>query len=148
MRVIIQRSLKASVSVNGVICGEIGRGLVLLVGVTNDDCEDDIDYLVNKIISMRIFNDYDNKMNESLIDKGYSILSISQFTLFANTRKGNRPSFTDAASSAYANKIYDLFNLKLVSKGISVQTGMFGEDMQVTLVNDGPVTIIIDSKNK
>ncbi len=148
MKVVLQRVTEASVSVNSKICGKIDKGLVVLVGVTSDDTEEDIDYLVHKIMNMRIFEDELGKMNKSLVDNEYSILSISQFTLYAKTKKGNRPAFTDAAGPEYALKLYNIFNEKFVHQQVHLEKGVFGEHMRVSLVNDGPVTIVIDSKEK
>jgi len=147
MKIVIQRTKEASVSIEGTIVGEIMHGLVLLVGIEEDDQQEDIDYLVRKISNMRIFEDSQGKMNLSIEDVGGEILSISQFTLYADTKKGNRPSFTKAAKPETAIPIYDAFNAQLKATGLTVQTGIFGADMQVSLLNDGPVTIIIDSKH-
>jgi D-tyrosyl-tRNA(Tyr) deacylase len=146
MKIVIQRTKEASVSIEGMIMGEITHGLVLLVGIEEEDQQEDIDYLVRKISNMRIFEDSQGKMNLSIEDVGGEILSISQFTLYADTKKGNRPSFTKAAKPKTAIPIYDAFNAQLKATGLTVQTGIFGADMQVSLLNDGPVTIIIDSK--
>lgn len=146
MKIVIQKTKEASVSIEGTIVGEITHGLVLLVGIEEEDQQEDIDYLVRKISKMRIFEDSQGKMNLSIEDVGGEILSISQFTLYADTKKGNRPSFTKAAKPDTAIPIYDAFNAQLRATGLSVQTGTFGADMQVSLLNDGPVTIIIDSK--
>ncbi|MFL2106406.1 D-aminoacyl-tRNA deacylase [Desemzia sp. FAM 23991] len=148
MRVVIQRSKKASVSIDDKIVGEINKGFVLLVGIEEADTKEDVDYLVRKISKMRIFEDEDGKMNLSLADVHGEILSISQFTLHANTKKGNRPSFIDAARPDKAIPMYETFNQELKNAGFTVATGQFGADMQVALVNDGPVTILIDSKQK
>ncbi len=148
MKVVIQRVRKASVSVDSVIKGEISNGLLLLVGVTHEDTIEDINYLVNKVVNMRIFEDYEGKMNKSLKDNDYSILSISQFTLYAKTRKGNRPSFTDAASPDHALDLYNKFNEELNKSGVDVKTGVFGAHMEISLINDGPVTIVIDSNER
>ncbi|SDQ08439.1 D-tyrosyl-tRNA(Tyr) deacylase [Carnobacterium viridans] len=148
MRVIIQRTKQASVSIEESTVGEITHGFVLLVGIEEEDQQEDIDYLVRKISKMRIFEDTQGKMNLSIEDVGGEILSISQFTLHADTKKGNRPSFIKAAKPDIAIPIYDAFNNQLRASGITVQTGTFGADMQVSLVNDGPVTIIIDSKQR
>ncbi|QVK16905.1 D-tyrosyl-tRNA(Tyr) deacylase [Mycoplasmatota bacterium] len=148
MKIVIQRVSSASVEVEKKIVGQIDDGLMLLVGVTHEDTQEDIDYLVRKIINMRIFEDEEGKMNKSLIDTRGRILSISQFTLYANSRKGNRPSFVDSAKPDHAEKLYNKFNEELKNKDIRVETGIFGEHMNVTLVNDGSVTIVIDSKNK
>lgn len=148
MKIVIQRVKEASVKVDNNIVGSISNGLLLFVGVIEQDDILDIDYLVNKIINMRIFEDEFGKMNLSLIDKGFDILSISQFTLFAQTSKGNRPGFSLAAKPDHALKIYNTFNSVIRSKAIKVEEGIFGAHMEVNLINDGPVTIIIDSKNK
>lgn len=148
MKAVIQRTNDASVSVDDKIVGEIDEGLVVLLGVTHEDTEEDIQYLVNKIINLRIFEDEAGKMNLSLRDKGGSILSISQFTLYADTRKGRRPSFIKAAKPDDANRLYEQFNDSLRQEGILVETGKFGAMMDVTFTNNGPVTIIIDSKDK
>lgn len=148
MRVVIQRSKKASVSINQEIVGAINHGFVLLVGIGEEDTQEDVEYLVRKISKMRIFEDGEGKMNLSLADVGGEILSISQFTLHANTKKGNRPSFIEAAKPDRAIPLYDAFNQQLREQGFKVEVGQFGADMQVSLVNDGPVTILIDSKQK
>lgn len=148
MRVVIQRSKKASVSINQEIVGAIDHGFVLLVGIGEEDTQEDVEYLVRKISKMRIFEDGEGKMNLSLADVGGEILSISQFTLHANTKKGNRPSFIEAAKPDQAIPLYDAFNQQLREQGFKVEVGQFGADMQVSLVNDGPVTILIDSKQK
>ncbi|WP_041556301.1 D-aminoacyl-tRNA deacylase [Carnobacterium sp. 17-4] len=148
MRVVIQRTKHASVSIEESVVGEITHGFVLLVGIEEEDQQDDIEYLVRKISKMRIFEDTQGKMNLSIEDVGGEILSISQFTLHADTKKGNRPSFIKAAKPDTAIPIYDAFNAQLRATGLTVQTGTFGADMQVSLVNDGPVTIIIDSKQR
>lgn len=149
MRVIIQRVLSASVSINGEVVGQIGKGFVLLVGLTHTDTENDVLLVAKKVAQMRIFSDADGKMNLSLSDlPDTSILSISQFTLYADCRHGNRPSFIAAAKPDMAKLLYELFNSILREQyHINIQTGRFGADMQVALVNDGPVTIILDSEN-
>ena len=146
MRVLVQRSLESSVSVDDKITGKIDRGLVLLVGFTYGDTSKEIDYLINKIINLRIFEDENNIMNKSILDVGGDILSISQFTLYADTKKGNRPSYIKALKSEEASKLYDLFNKKL-SDYIHVETGVFGADMLVNIKNDGPVTILLEKEN-
>lgn len=146
MRVVVQRSLDSKVLVSGRVTGSIDGGLVVLVGFTHDDDINDIDYIVKKIINLRIFDDEKGVMNLSIKDTFKNILSISQFTLYADTRKGNRPSYVNAMKSEYATKLYNLFNERLKDNGMNVQTGVFGEDMDVHIRNDGPVTIIIDSK--
>ncbi|KRM24024.1 D-aminoacyl-tRNA deacylase [Latilactobacillus graminis] len=146
MRVVLQRVSQASVTINESVVGQIDRGVLLLVGICDADTETDLDYLVNKISHLRIFEDQAGKMNLALNQVNGAILSVSQFTLFANTHKGNRPSFTAAGKPVYAKRLYDQFNQKLAATGIPLATGEFGADMQVTLVNDGPVTIIFDTK--
>lgn len=148
MRVVIQRSKKAEVAIEGMVVGAISKGLVLLVGINEEDTQEDVDYLVGKITKMRIFEDENEKMNLAITDVAGEILSISQFTLFADTKKGNRPSFIKAARPEQAIPLYEAFNQGLKDMGISVATGVFGADMQVSLINDGPVTIIIDSQSK
>lgn len=148
MRVVIQRSKKAEVAIEGMVVGAISKGLVLLVGINEEDTQEDVDYLVGKITKMRIFEDENEKMNLAITDVAGEILSISQFTLFADTKKGNRPSFIKAARPEQAIPLYEAFNQGLKDMGISVATGEFGADMQVSLINDGPVTIIIDSQAK
>lgn len=148
MKVVIQRVSKASVLADGEEAGTIGLGFLLLVGVEEEDTSEDVQYITRKVANMRIFEDSEERMNLSLDQVEGEILSISQFTLHADTRKGNRPSFIQAANPEKANKLYEELNEGLRNKGISVQTGVFGADMQVSLINDGPVTIIVDSKNK
>lgn len=148
MRVVLQRVSSASVTVDDQELGAIGQGYMLLVAIQDADTEAELDYLVRKITGLRVFEDEAGKMNLSIQDVGGSILSISQFTLYADTRRGNRPSFTDAGTPAYAEKMYDQFNTKLAATGLTVATGEFGADMKVSLVNDGPVTIIFDTDNK
>jgi D-tyrosyl-tRNA(Tyr) deacylase len=145
MRVVVQRSKGASVTVAGEVIGRITKGLVLLVGVTHDDTEADAAYLAEKIANLRIFEDEEEKMNLSLLDVGGEILSISQFTLYGDCRKGRRPNFMAAARPDQANQLYEVFNRILREKGITVETGRFGAMMDVQLTNDGPVTIIVDS---
>ena len=147
MRVVIQRSKNSNVSINNKIYNRIDKGLVLLVGFTEDDTSDDIDYIVKKIVNLRIFDDENGIMNKSILDINGEILSISQFTLYASTKKGNRPSYISALKGELATELYDEFNEKL-NNIVATKTGMFGADMQVNILNDGPVTIIIDSKNK
>lgn len=147
MRVLVQRSLNSSVSVNNKIVGRIDKGLVLFVGFRNDDTLEDINYLVKKIINLRIFDDELGVMNKSLKDIDGNILSISQFTLYANTKKGNRPSYIDSMNGNEAIKLYDIFNSELRKNNIKVETGIFGSDMKVNILNDGPVTILLESRN-
>ncbi|MGE7766778.1 D-aminoacyl-tRNA deacylase [Peribacillus sp. NPDC096540] len=146
MRVVLQRSKAAKVVVADQTIGQIESGLVLLVGVTHGDTIDDAVYLADKIVNLRIFEDENQKMNHSLLDVGGSILSVSQFTLYGDCRKGRRPSFTDAARPEEANKIYELFNEELRKKGVHTETGQFGAMMDVQLTNDGPITLIVESK--
>lgn len=148
MRVVLQRAKEASVRVDHEIVGQISHGYVLLVGFCQNDGLAQIEYCVKKIANLRIFNDEQGKLNLSLAQVGGQILSISQFTLYAQTKKGNRPSFTQAQAPEIAAKNYALFNEMLRQQGFEVQTGRFGADMQVQLQNDGPVTIIYDTENK
>ncbi|WEV45250.1 D-aminoacyl-tRNA deacylase [Streptococcaceae bacterium ESL0687] len=147
MKIVIQRVEEANVAVEEEIIGQIKQGFLLLVGVEDSDSQLDLDYAVRKISNMRIFSDPSGKMNLSIKDIDGDILSISQFTLYANTKKGNRPSFTGAGKPDYAKEFYDSFNQALSqSIGKEIQRGIFGADMKVSLVNDGPVTIILDTK--
>ncbi|MEG0497533.1 MAG: D-aminoacyl-tRNA deacylase [Carnobacterium sp.] len=148
MRIVIQRSKKAEVKIGNDRVGSIEQGLVLLVGIESADTQEDVDYLVRKIVTMRIFSDESDKMNLSVQDVKGDILSVSQFTLHAETKKGNRPSFIQAAKPEVAIPLYESFNEGLRKNDLRVVNGVFGADMQVSLINDGPVTIIIDSKNK
>lgn len=148
MKAVIQRAKNASVTVDDQVVGAINDGFVVLLGVTHEDSVEDIDYLVNKIIHLRVFEDEDGKMNLSLLDIGGSILSISQFTLYADTKKGRRPSFVQAAKPDQALDLYEKFNQTLINKNVQVETGEFGAMMDVSLTNVGPVTIILDSKDK
>lgn len=146
MRVVVQRSKEASVTVENEVVGKIKKGFVLLVGVAHEDTIEDAKYLAEKIVHLRIFEDSDGKMNHSLLDVGGEVLSISQFTLYGDCRKGRRPNFMKAAKPDHALAIYETFNRLLEEKGVSVATGEFGAMMDVRLINDGPVTLIIDSK--
>jgi len=149
MRAVLQRVSRASVSVAPDYKSSIGFGLLILLGVEDADTEEDIDWLVRKIVNMRIFSDDEGKMNLSLLDKNYEALVVSQFTLHASTKKGNRPSFIKAAKPEYAEMMYEKFTSALAKHvNKEVKTGIFGGNMKVELVNDGPVTIIIDSKEK
>lgn len=148
MRILLQRVSEASVKIEGKINGQIGQGLMLLVGICADDNQEDIDWLIQKIVNMRIFSDENGKMNLSVQDIHGEILLISQFTLHASTKKGNRPSFIEAARPEIAIPLYENFITQLKLSNLNVQTGIFGADMKVSLVNDGPVTIWLDSKNK
>ena len=148
MRVVIQRVSEASVTIDSQVNAKIKQGLMILVGISTEDNQEDIDWLTQKIINLRVFNDENGKMNLSLLDVKGEILLISQFTLFASTKKGNRPSFIQSAKPEIAVPLYEQFIISLKDTGISIQTGTFGADMKVSLTNDGPVTISIDSKNK
>ncbi len=149
MRLVIQRVKEASVTIDGSVKASIGQGLLLLLGIEETDDEDDIEFLVNKISNLRIFSDAEGLMNLSVQDIAGSILVVSQFTLYASTKKGNRPSFLRSAKPATAIPCYEKFikHLKNIIN-LNVETGIFGADMKVALINDGPVTIIMDSKNK
>ena len=146
MRTVIQRSLQSNVKVDGKIVGEIEKGLVILVGFTYDDTIEDIKKMVDKIIHLRIFDDENGVMNRSLLDVGGEVLSISQFTLYADTKKGRRPSYMKALRGDEAIHLYDQFNLLLKDHNISVSTGIFGADMKVSITNDGPITIVLESE--
>ena len=149
MRVVIQRVGEASVTVDQTIVGQINQGLMVLLGVEAADTQEDIDWLANKILNLRIFNDTAGVMNSSLVEIDGQLLVISQFTLMASTKKGNRPSYVKAANHTHAIPMYEAFCLKLEEGlGKKIERGVFGADMQVALVNDGPVTIQIDSKNR
>ncbi|MCM3611347.1 D-aminoacyl-tRNA deacylase [Planococcus sp. MERTA32b] len=146
MRVILQRSKRASVTVDGSITGAIESGYVLLVGITHEDTEQDADYCARKIAQMRLFEDEDGKMNRSIFENRGDILSISQFTLYGDIRKGRRPSFVEAARPEKAEPLWNYFNETLRNEGLRVEEGVFGAMMDVELVNDGPVTMIVESK--
>ena len=146
MRAVVQRVSRAKVTVDGEITGEIGNGLLVLLGVSKNDAETDADYLVEKIVNLRIFEDADDKMNLSLMDVKGSMLVVSQFTLYGDTRRGRRPSFIDAAPPADANRLYEYFVEKARELIEQVATGRFQAMMDVELVNDGPVTIMLDSE--
>lgn len=149
MKVVLQRSREASVTVDGQVTGAIDKGYVLLVGITAEDTEEDIAYAARKIAEMRLFEDAEGKMNLSIDDVGGSILSVSQFTLYADTKKGRRPSFTKAAHPDQAKPMWESFNDVLRNEyGLVVETGIFGAMMDVQLINDGPVTIVLDTHNR
>ena len=149
MRIVIQRVKEASVSINEVLSAKIGSGMLILLGIEDADRADDIDWLTSKIVKLRIFDDEQGVMNRSLLDTGAEVLAVSQFTLYACTRKGNRPSYIRASKPDLAVPMYRSFCEELSKKtGKPVATGVFGADMQIALVNDGPVTIIIDSKQR
>ena len=143
MRVIVQRSGKSSVTVDNKVIGSISEGLVVLVGFTDGDNQEKIEYLAKKIVNLRIFPDDNNVMNKSILEYGGSILSISQFTLYADTKKGNRPSYINALRGEESTKLYDLFNEEL-RKYVHVETGIFGADMTVAITNIGPTTIMLE----
>lgn len=148
MKIVVQRSKKASVEVEGKVVGAIEAGMVVLVGFTEGDTEKEIDYLVDKAINLRIFDDENGVMNRSLVDVGGSILSVSQFTLYADTRKGRRPSYIKALGGDRAIELYQVWNKKLREAGIKVEEGVFGAEMEVRLINDGPVTIILEKERE
>ena len=144
MKVVIQRSKKSSVSVSGKLINKIDKGLCILVGITPEDTDEDINYLVKKIVNLRIFDDEEGVMNKSILDSGGEILLISQFTLMADTSKGNRPSYINSLKHEEASVLYDLFVEELKKSNLKVETGIFRSDMKVNLINDGPTTIIIE----
>ena len=144
MKIVLQKVKKASVSVDNKIVGSIDKGYCLLVGVHKESTEEDARYLAKKIAQARLFEDENDKINLSLKDVGGSILSVSQFTLYADTKKGNRPSFTSAAGAEKANELYEKFNEYLKEEGVTVETGIFQTMMEVNIVNDGPVTIVYE----
>ncbi|MEN8815782.1 MAG: D-aminoacyl-tRNA deacylase [Nonlabens sp.] len=149
MRVVLQRVSESSVAIDGSVHAAIGKGLLILLGITHGDTQEDIDWLVNKIIGIRIFSDQDGKMSLSIQDIKGELLVISQFTLFASTKKGNRPSYIDAARPEVAVPLYEAFLDALSRKrNKEIKSGVFGADMKVQLINDGPVTIVMDSKNR
>lgn len=144
MKVVIQRVKNASVSINNKLYNKINNGMLILVGFTDGDTSQDIDYIVRKVINLRVFDDESGVMNKSILDVGGSILSVSQFTLYADTRKGRRPSYVEAMSGDKAKALYDEFNEKLRNTGVKVETGIFGADMKVDFINDGPITIMLE----
>jgi len=148
VKALLQRVTSASVSVAGEVVGRIGRGLVVFVGVANGDTEKDAQYLAQKIVNLRIFSDQESRFNLSALDIGGELLLVSQFTLLADTRKGRRPSFTDAAPPAQAEELFGQFVGEVRATGLKVETGRFQQYMQVEIHNDGPVTIMLDSKDK
>lgn len=148
MKVVVQRAKNAKVLVENEVVGEIEYGLMILVGVTHGDSEEDIQYLADKIVNLRIFEDEEGKMNLSLLDVKGSILSVSQFTLYGDTRKGRRPSFINAAKPDIANTLYERLNEVIREKGVNVETGKFGAMMDVQFTNEGPVTLIIESESR
>ena len=148
MRAVVQKVKKAQVLSEGKLSGEIGQGLVVFLGVTHDDTEVDAKYLAEKVANLRIFEDSEDKLNLSVQDVGGEIMSVSQFTLYGDCRKGRRPSFTQAAKPERANELYERFNDYLRKEGLNVATGVFQTQMEVSLVNDGPVTMLLDSKRQ
>lgn len=148
MKVVLQRAKHAAVSVDGNVVGKIDSGVVLLVGITHDDTEEDAQYLANKIAHLRIFEDEHGKLNHSLLERSREVLSVSQFTLYGDCRKGRRPSFIQAAKPEQAKKLYERFNELLREQGLTVETGQFGAMMEVSFTNDGPVTFILESEKR
>ncbi|MEE6128676.1 D-aminoacyl-tRNA deacylase [Chryseobacterium arthrosphaerae] len=148
MKIVIQRVSEASVKVDGKIVGEIGKGLMLLVGIDENDEKPDADWLVQKVLNLRIFGDEDGKLNLSVKDISGELLCISQFTLIADYKKGNRPSFIKAAKPDKAVPLFDYFKEEMAKSGLKTESGIFGADMKVSLINDGPVTIVMDSITK
>ncbi len=146
MKVVVQRAGHAKVTVDKKVVGQIDKGVMVLVGITHDDTETDAEYLAEKIAHLRIFEDESGKMNHSLLDVGGQVLSVSQFTLYGDCRKGRRPNYMNAAKPDMAHELYDSFNRKLREKGLQVETGVFGAMMDVQFTNEGPVTLIIESK--
>lgn len=144
MRVLVQRCDKALVKVNDNVVGSINKGLMILVGFTGGDNFDTIKYMTDKVVNLRVFDDENGIMNKSLLDKSYSILSVSQFTLYGDASKGRRPSYVNALNGSLAKPLYDKFNEELRKYGVEVETGIFGADMKVELINDGPVTIMLE----
>ncbi len=144
MRVLVQRCDKALVRVNDNVVGSINKGLMILVGFTEGDNFDTIKYMADKIVNLRVFDDENGIMNKSILDKSYSILSVSQFTLYGDASKGRRPSYVNALNGSLAKPLYDKFNDELRKHGVEVETGSFGADMKVELINDGPVTIMLE----
>ena len=144
MKVLVQRVLNAKVEVNKEVVGEIKGGLLLFVGFTHTDTSKEIDYMINRVLNLRIFDDENGVMNKSILDTNGSILSISQFTLYADSSKGNRPSYIKAMPGNKSIKLYEEFNTKLKEKNIHTETGIFGADMKVSLLNDGPITIMLE----
>lgn len=146
MKVVVQRVKESHVTIDGQVHGQIDNGFLLLVGFCDEDDKQVVDKMIDKIIHLRVFGDEDGKMNLSLLDVNGSILSISQFTLYADCKKGRRPSFVKAGKPDIAIPLYDYFNQEIAKKNIHIETGIFGADMKVSLLNDGPITVILDSK--
>ncbi len=147
MRVVIQRVKEASVTIDGKLFSEIKEGLLALVGISHTDTKEIVEKVAKKMIELRIFEDENNKMNLSLMDNHKEVLSVSQFTLYADCKKGRRPGFSLAAKPDIANELYEVFNTYLINQSVKVKKGVFKEDMKVCLINDGPVTIILDSED-
>ena len=148
MRAVVQRVSSASVTVAGEVTGQIGRGFLVLLGIATDDGQDDLIYLAQKVVGLRVFEDAEGKMNLSIGEVGGSMLVVSQFTLYGDCRKGRRPGFVDAARPEVAEPLYRAFVAEVRGQGISVETGRFQTEMQVSLVNEGPVTLLIDSRKQ
>lgn len=149
MKIVIQRVIESSVTINGQLHSAIGSGMMILVGFQQEDSAEDIDWIIHKVLNLRIFDDEDGVMNKSIKDIDGEILIVSQFTLYASTKKGNRPSYINAAGPEIAIPLYDSFLEKMkLSFGKEIKSGIFGADMKISLINNGPVTIIIDTKNK
>lgn len=148
MRAVVQRVSSASVTVAGKVTGQIGRGFLVLLGIATDDAQEDLIYLAQKVVGLRVFEDADGKMNLSIGEVGGAMLVVSQFTLYGDCRKGRRPGFTDAARPEVAEPLYRAFVAEVRGQGIVVETGQFQAEMQVSLVNDGPVTLLIDSRKQ
>jgi D-aminoacyl-tRNA deacylase len=146
MRAVVQRVTTASVDVDGKTVGKIDDGLMVLLGVASDDQQSDVDYIADKTMNLRVFQDEEGKMNRSLLEIGGAMLVVSQFTLYGDVRRGRRPSFADAAAPEMANRLYEDFVRRVGSQGVKVETGIFQAMMKVSLVNDGPVTILLDSR--
>jgi len=146
MRAVIQRVTEASVEVSDAVTGEIGAGFVVLLGVARDDANTDADYLADKTVNLRVFDDDEGKMNRSILETGGAMLVVSQFTLYGDVRRGRRPSYSEAAEPEKANQLYEYFVERVRSYGVKVETGVFQAMMRVSLVNDGPVTILLDSR--
>ncbi|HCV53501.1 MULTISPECIES: D-aminoacyl-tRNA deacylase [unclassified Exiguobacterium] len=146
MRVVLQRVKEASVTVNQEVIGQIKQGFLLLVGVTHEDTIDQVNWLADKIAGLRVFEDEEERMNRSLQDVDGQILSVSQFTLYGDVKKGRRPAFTEAAKPDVANELYEAFNERLRAQGLTVETGQFGAMMDIALINDGPVTLILEKE--
>ena len=148
MKIVVQRVSKAEVKINDKIVGKANKGLLLFVGFSKEDEEEDLKYFADKILNLRIFEDISGKMNLSVSEINGDILSVSQFTLYGDIKKGRRPSFIEAAEPEKANKLYEKFNDQMKKSGLNIETGIFGGDMKVSLINDGPVTILMDSKKQ